>query len=68
VVVWERSGEPEDPIIADLAVAHNPGQNKPGAPVRGERTAKYNRLIEISEQLGETATYPGDVFPAPVAV
>ena len=68
MVVSERSGETEDPIIADLAVALNAGQIKTGAPVRGERTAKYNRLIEISEQLGETATYPGDVFPAPVAV
>ncbi len=67
VVVSERSGETEDPIIADLAVALNAGQIKTGAPVRGERTAKYNRLIEISEQLGETASYPGDVFPAPVA-
>jgi len=68
VVVSERSGETEDPIIADLAVALNAGQIKTGAPVRGERTAKYNRLIDITEQLGETAVYPGDVFPAPVAV
>ncbi|MCC6755817.1 MAG: phosphopyruvate hydratase [Solirubrobacterales bacterium] len=62
VVVSERSGETEDPIIADLAVALGAGQIKTGAPVRGERTAKYNRLIRISEQLGENATYPGDVF------
>jgi enolase len=68
VVVSERSGETEDPIIADLAVALNAGQIKTGAPVRGERTAKYNRLIEIEEQLGATAAYPGDVFAAPVAV
>ena len=67
VVVSERSGETEDPIIADLAVALNAGQIKTGAPVRGERTAKYNRLIEIAEQLGDTARYPGDVFPQPVA-
>jgi len=67
VVVSERSGETEDPIIADLAVALNAGQIKTGAPVRGERTAKYNRLIEIEEQLGTTAAYPGDVFRAPVA-
>ena len=67
VVVSERSGETEDPIIADLAVALNAGQIKTGAPVRGERTAKYNRLIEIEEQLGATAAYPGDVFRAPVA-
>ncbi|GIK76566.1 MAG: phosphopyruvate hydratase [Actinomycetes bacterium] len=67
VVVSERSGETEDPIIADLAVALNAGQIKTGAPVRGERTAKYNRLIEIEERLGATAAYPGDVFRAPVA-
>ena len=68
VVVSERSGETEDPIIADLAVALNAGQIKTGAPVRGERTAKYNRLIDIAEQLGESASYPGDVFAAPLAV
>ena len=62
VVVSERSGETEDAIIADLAVALDCGQIKTGAPVRGERTAKYNRLIRISEELGETASYPGDVF------
>jgi enolase len=62
VVVSERSGETEDPIIADLAVALGAGQIKTGAPVRGERTAKYNRLIRIAEELGETGLYPGDVF------
>jgi enolase len=62
VIVSERSGETEDPIIADLAVALNAGQIKTGAPVRGERTAKYNRLIRIEEELGTSATYPGDVF------
>jgi enolase len=67
VVVSERSGETEDPIIADLAVALGAGQIKTGAPVRGERTAKYNRLIRISEELGATASYPGDVFKAAVA-
>jgi enolase len=67
VVVSERSGETEDPIIADLTVALGAGQIKTGAPVRGERTAKYNRLIRIAEELGETAVYPGDVF-GPVAV
>ena len=65
VVVSERSGETEDPIIADLAVALGAGQIKTGAPVRGERTAKYNRLMRISEELGETAVYPGDEFAAP---
>jgi enolase len=62
VVVSERSGETEDPIIADLAVALNAGQIKTGAPVRGERTAKYNRLIQIAEELGSSALYPGGVF------
>ena len=65
VVVSERSGETEDPIIADLAVALGAGQIKTGAPVRGERTAKYNRLIKISEELGETAVYPGRDLAAP---
>jgi enolase len=67
VVVSERSGETEDPIIADLAVALGAGQIKTGAPVRGERTAKYNRLIRIEEELGATASYPGDVFAAAIA-
>jgi enolase len=67
VVVSERSGETEDPIIADLAVALGAGQIKTGAPVRGERTAKYNRLIRIEEELGATASYPGDVFRTAVA-
>ena len=65
VVVSERSGETEDPIISDFTVALGAGQIKTGAPVRGERTAKYNRLIEIEEELGATAKYPGDVFPQP---
>ena len=59
VVVSERSGETEDPIIADMAVALNAGQIKTGAPVRGERTAKYNALIVIEEELGSQARYPG---------
>ncbi len=67
VVVSERSGETEDAIIADLVVALNAGQIKTGAPVRGERTAKYNRLLAIEEELGETALYPGDVFGTKVA-
>ncbi len=65
VVVSERSGETEDPIIADLAVALGAGQIKTGAPVRGERTAKYNRLLRISEELGSTAVYPGAELAAP---
>jgi enolase len=69
VVVSERSGETEDPIIADLAVALGAGQIKTGAPVRGERTAKYNRLLRIAEELGATAVYPGsELAPAAVAV
>ena len=63
VCVSERSGETEDPLIADLAVALNAGQIKTGAPVRGERTAKYNRLLQIEEELGSAARYPGRYFP-----
>jgi enolase len=62
VCVSERSGETEDPIIADLAVALNAGQIKTGAPVRGERTAKYNRLLQIEEELGSAAAYAGGHF------
>jgi enolase len=65
VVVSERSGETEDPIIADLAVALGAGQIKTGAPVRGERTSKYNRLLQIEEELGSSATYPGRAFRQP---
>jgi len=63
VCVSERSGETEDPLIADLTVALNAGQIKTGAPVRGERTAKYNRLLQIEEELGTAARYPGSHFP-----
>jgi enolase len=62
VVVSERSGETEDSIISDLVVALGAGQIKTGAPVRGERTAKYNRLIQIEEELGRTARYAGRLF------
>ena len=65
VVVSERSGETEDAIIADLAVALHAGQIKTGAPVRGERTAKYNRLLRIEEELGSTAVYGDGRLPAP---
>ncbi|MFM7719408.1 MAG: phosphopyruvate hydratase [Actinomycetota bacterium] len=54
-----RSGETEDTTIADIAVATNAGQIKTGAPARGERTAKYNRLLRIEEALGDTARYAG---------
>lgn len=56
-VISHRSGETEDTTIADIAVAVNAGQIKTGAPSRTDRTAKYNRLIRIEEELGETARY-----------
>jgi len=62
VCVSERSGETEDASIADLVVALDAGQIKTGSPVRGERTAKYNRLLEIEEWLGGDAVYPGRDF------
>jgi enolase len=58
-VISHRSGETEDATIADLAVALNCGQIKTGAPARGERTAKYNRLLRIEQELGPSALYPG---------
>ncbi len=61
-VVSHRSGETDDAFIADLAVATNAGQIKAGAPSRGERTAKYNRLLRIEEELGENARYAGAAF------
>jgi enolase len=64
VVMSHRSGETEDATIADLAVATNSGQIKTGAPSRGERTAKYNQLLRIEEELGADAVFPGwDAFP-----
>ncbi len=59
VVVSHRSGETEDTTIADLAVATDAGQIKAGAPSRGERTAKYNQLLRIEEELGEAARFAG---------
>ena len=58
-VISHRSGETEDTTIADLVVATGAGQIKTGAPARGERTAKYNRLLRIEEELGERALYAG---------
>ncbi|MDY6916379.1 MAG: phosphopyruvate hydratase [Chloroflexota bacterium] len=58
-VVSHRSGETEDTSIADLAVAMDAGFIKAGAPCRGERVAKYNRLLRIEEQLGDRAGYAG---------
>jgi len=59
VVMSHRSGETEDATIADLAVATNCGQLKSGAPSRGERTAKFNQLLRIEEQLGGDARFAG---------
>jgi enolase len=59
VVVSHRSGESEDVTIADLSVGWGSGQIKTGAPARGERTAKYNRLLRIEEELGSKAVFPG---------
>ncbi len=58
-IVSHRSGETEDTTIADLAVGLNTGQIKIGAPARSERTAKYNRLLRIEEELGTAADYAG---------
>lgn len=56
-VISHRSGETEDTTIADLAVAVNSGQIKTGAPCRGERTAKYNRLLKIESELSSVSKY-----------
>ncbi|MEJ5298857.1 MAG: phosphopyruvate hydratase [Armatimonadota bacterium] len=62
-VVSHRSGETEDVTIADIAVATNAGQIKTGAPSRTDRVAKYNQLLRIEEELGDTALFPGrDAF------
>jgi len=58
-VVSHRSGETEDTTIADLAVGLNTGQIKTGAPCRSERTAKYNRLLRIEDELGKNAKFAG---------
>jgi enolase len=59
VIVSHRSGESEDTSISDLSVGWGTGQIKTGAPSRGERTAKYNRLLRIEEELGSAAVFPG---------
>lgn len=61
-VMSHRSGETEDSTIADLAVALNTGQIKTGSASRSDRMAKYNQLIRIEEELGETAYFPGIKF------
>ncbi len=58
-IISHRSGETEDTTIADLAVALNAGQIKTGAPCRSERVAKYNQLLRIEEELGDSAVYAG---------
>jgi len=63
-VISHRSGETEDTTIADLAVATGTGQIKTGAPSRTDRVAKYNQLLRIEEELGDSARYPGwEAFP-----
>ncbi len=64
-IISHRSGETEDTTIADLAVGTHAGQIKAGAPSRGERTAQYNQLLRIEEELGKRAVFAGkDAFPA----
>jgi len=64
VVISHRSGETEDTTISDLVVATGAGQIKTGAPSRTDRVAKYNQLLRIEEELGDTAVYPGwTAFP-----
>src|SRR6266851_3414137 len=58
-VISHRSGETEDTFVADLAVGVNAGQIKTGSLARGERTAKYNQLLRIEEELGQAAVWPG---------
>lgn len=65
VMVSERSGETDDDLIADLVVGLNAGQIKTGAPVRGERTSKYNLLLRIEKELGSTGRYAGHDFKVP---
>ena len=60
-----RSGETEDATIADLAVATNCGQIKTGAPCRSDRVAKYNQLLRIESELGDTAAFLGADALAP---
>ena len=58
-IISHRSGETEDTFVADLAVAVNAGQIKTGSVARSERTAKYNQLLRIEEELGDAASFPG---------
>ena len=65
VMTSHRSGETEDNYIADMAVGLCSGQIKTGAPCRGERTAKYNQLLRIEEELAGSAAYSGAAFRTP---
>ncbi len=65
VQVSERSGQTEDTWLADVVVGLNAGQIKTGAPCRSERTAQYNQLLRIEEELGSTAKYAGKNFRKP---
>eukprot|EP00281_Chroomonas_sp_CCMP1168_P035687 CAMPEP_0206254448 /NCGR_PEP_ID=MMETSP0047_2-20121206/23696_1 /ASSEMBLY_ACC=CAM_ASM_000192 /TAXON_ID=195065 /ORGANISM="Chroomonas mesostigmatica_cf, Strain CCMP1168" /LENGTH=433 /DNA_ID=CAMNT_0053680735 /DNA_START=67 /DNA_END=1368 /DNA_ORIENTATION=- len=67
VMCSHRSGETEDCFIADLVVGLGTGQIKTGAPCRSERTAKYNQLLRIEEELGDAAVYAGEKFRTPQA-
>ena len=63
-IISHRSGETEDHLIADLAVATNCGQIKSGAPARSDRVSKYNQLLRIEEILNESAFYKGEAVLA----
>jgi len=63
-IISHRSGETEDATIADLAVATNAGQIKTGSASRTDRVAKYNQLLRIEEDLGDSARYGADLWPA----
>ena len=60
-IISHRSGETEDTTIADIAVALNAGQIKSGAPCRTDRVCKYNRLLKIEQELGNTSCYGGGI-------
>jgi enolase len=63
-IISHRSGETEDVTIADIAVGTNAGQIKTGAPSRTDRVAKYNQLLRIEEDLGDSARYGAELWPA----
>jgi enolase len=63
-IISHRSGETEDTMIADIAVATNAGQIKTGAPSRTDRVAKYNQLLRLEEDLGDAARYGAELWPA----